>query len=122
MLLAPLPIEGADAPEEVVAHPSAPSYWHAWSPDGDMIVYTAQRPEVSEAYNLWAKRLSGGEEFRLSDSDGLDDGADFSPDGEWVYFNSTRTGAMRRSSLPAGWQPRRLLEWRRSLEWRRGGS
>jgi len=90
-----LPIEGSDTPREVVSHPSAPSYWHGWSPDGDMIVYTAQRPEVSPAYNLWAKRLSGGDEFRLTDSDGLDDGADFSPDGEWVYFNSTRSGAMQ---------------------------
>ncbi|NHK27937.1 TolB family protein [Parvularcula flava] len=90
-----LPIEGSDTPREVVSHPSAPSYWHGWSPDGDMIVYTAQRPEVSPAYNLWAKRLSGGAEFRLTDSDGLDDGADFSPDGEWVWFNSTRSGAMQ---------------------------
>lgn len=90
-----LPIEGSDAPELVVSHPTARSYWHAWHPDGDIIAYTAQRPDVSEAYNIWAKRLSGGDEWRVTDSDGLDDGADISPDGEWLYFNSTRTGAMQ---------------------------
>lgn len=90
-----LPIEGSDAPEAVVSHPAGRSYWHAWHPDGDIIAYTAQRPEVSEAYNIWAKRLSGGDEWRVTDSDGLDDGADFSPDGEWLYFNSTRSGAMQ---------------------------
>ncbi|GGD13404.1 TolB family protein [Aquisalinus flavus] len=101
-----LPIEGSDNPRAVVSHPSAPSYWHGWSPDGDMIVYTAQRPEVSPAYNLWAKRLSGGAEFRLTDSGGLDDGADFSPDGEWIYFNSTRSGAMQLWKVrPDGSEP-----------------
>ena len=101
-----LPIEGSDAPREVASHPSAPSYWHGWSPDGDMIVYTAQRPAVSPAYNLWAKRLSGGDEFRLTDSGGLDDGADFSPDGEWIYFNSTRSGAMQIWKIrPDGSEP-----------------
>ncbi len=90
-----LPIEGSDAPVLVAGHPDGRSYWHAWHPDGDLIAYTAQRPAVSQAYNIWAKRLSGGEEWRVTESDGLDDGADFSPDGEWLYFNSTRTGSMQ---------------------------
>ncbi|WP_370335013.1 TolB family protein [Parvularcula marina] len=101
-----LPIEGADEPREVVSHPTARSYWHAWSPDGEVIAYTAQRPEISDSYNIWAKRLDGGEEWRVTDSDGLDDGADFSPDGEWLYFNSTRTGAMQIWKVrPDGTEP-----------------
>ena len=89
-----LPISGSDNPELVASHPSASSYWHAWSPDGSTIAYTALRPEVSSSYNIWMKRLDGGEEWRLTDTDGLDDGADYSPDGEWVYYNSTRSGHM----------------------------
>ncbi|MCA8901724.1 MAG: TolB family protein [Hyphomonas sp.] len=90
-----LPIEGSDAPQLVVGHPDGRSYWHAWHPEGDIIAYTAQRPAVAPGYNIWAKRLSGGEEWRVTDAEVLDDGADFTPDGEWLYFNSTRTGAMQ---------------------------
>ncbi|PHR92583.1 MAG: hypothetical protein COA69_07030 [Robiginitomaculum sp.] len=90
-----LPIEGSDTPRLVMGHPDGRSYWHAWTPDGKTIAYTAQRPDISQAYNIWAKDLAGGEEWRVTDSDVLDDGADFSPDGQWLYFNSTRTGAMQ---------------------------
>ncbi|KAA9134045.1 hypothetical protein F3N42_00395 [Marinihelvus fidelis] len=90
-----LPITGSDNPELVVGHPTDRSYWHAWHPDGDLVGYTARRPEVSDVYDIWAKRLSGGDEFRLVGSDGLDDGAEFTPDGQWVYFNSSRSGQMK---------------------------
>ena len=36
-----------------------------------------------------------GAEIRLTDSPGLNDGPEFSPDGQWIYFNSTRTGLMQ---------------------------
>ena len=32
----------------------------------------------------------GGEEIRLTDAPGLNDGPEFSPDGQFIYFNSTR--------------------------------
>jgi Tol biopolymer transport system component len=34
------------------------------------------------------------QEVRLTDAAGLDDGPEFSYDGEWIYFNSHRTGRM----------------------------
>lgn len=91
-----LPIEGSDTPRLVKGHPDGRSYWHAWTPDGKVIAYTAQRPAVSQAYNIYATNLDGsGEEWRVTDADVLDDGADFSPDGKWLYFNSTRNGSMQ---------------------------
>ncbi len=33
----------------------------------------------------------GGEEMRLTTTMGLDDGPEYSPDGQWIYFNSLRT-------------------------------
>jgi Tol biopolymer transport system component len=38
---------------------------------------------------------AGGAETRLTTAEGLDDGPDYSPDGEWIYFNSERTGHMQ---------------------------
>ena len=37
----------------------------------------------------------GGEETRLTTAKGLDDGPDYSPDGQYIYFNSERTGRMQ---------------------------
>jgi Tol biopolymer transport system component len=38
--------------------------------------------------------VEGGEETRLTTTPGLDDGSEYSPDGQWIYFNSVRTGSM----------------------------
>jgi len=37
----------------------------------------------------------GGPERRLTTSPGLDDGPEFTPDGKWIYYNSTRSGRMQ---------------------------
>ena len=39
--------------------------------------------------------MAGGQETRLTTAKGLDDGPDYSPDGETIYFNSVRTGTMQ---------------------------
>lgn len=69
-----------------------PSYWHGWSPDGKTLVYCAQR---KGEYDIYSVPAGGGPERRLTTAPGLDDGPDFSPDGQWIYINSERTGLMR---------------------------
>ncbi|MGA6956957.1 MAG: hypothetical protein WBY73_17715, partial [Candidatus Acidiferrales bacterium] len=39
--------------------------------------------------------VTGGEETRLTTAKGLDDGPEYSPDGQYIYFNSVRTGIMQ---------------------------
>jgi Tol biopolymer transport system component len=90
-----LPIEGSSSPQMIASHPSHPSYWHAWTPDGRTIAYTATRPETDGDFEIFARDLAGGPERRLTDSPGVDDGPEYSPDGQWLYFNSTRSGAMQ---------------------------
>ncbi len=36
-----------------------------------------------------------GEETRLTDFKGLDDGPEYTPDGKYIYFNSVRSGSMQ---------------------------
>lgn len=69
-----------------------PSYWHGWSPDGRTLAYVGQREGEFDIYTM---PLHGGAELRLTSAPGLDDGPDYSPDGQWIYFNSVRTGSMR---------------------------
>jgi TolB protein len=68
-----------------------PSYWHGISPDGQALVYCAMR---NNNYDVYKINIDGGEETRLTDAEGLDDGPEYSYDGKWIYFNSHRTGRM----------------------------
>jgi Tol biopolymer transport system component len=84
-----VPIEGG-IPTRVTK--KGPSYWHGWSPDGKWLSYCAER---NGNYDVYKNRTIGGNEIRLTQSEGLDDGPEYSPDGKYIYFNSTRTGMMQ---------------------------
>jgi Tol biopolymer transport system component len=84
-----LPIEGG-TPREITRR--GPSYLHSWSPDGKWLIFTGDRDGNLDIYKI---PVEGGEEVRLTNSTGVDDGAEFTPDGAWIYFNSSRTGRMQ---------------------------
>ena len=88
-----LPIAGG-TPKKITTN--APSYWHGWSPDGSTLAFTGQRPDgATDNFDIYSISVSGGEEKRLTTAAGLDDGPEYSPDGQWIYFNSERTGTMQ---------------------------
>jgi len=72
--------------------PNAPSYWHGWSPDGKTLAYCAER---NGEYDIYTIPATGGNEQRLTNAKGLDDGPDYTVDGTYIYFNSVRTGKMK---------------------------
>ncbi|WP_343671169.1 hypothetical protein [Chitinophaga sp.] len=83
-----------------------PSFWHGWSPDGKTIAYCGERNGNFDIYTIG---IAGGQEKRLTQTDGLDDGPDYSPDGKYIYFNSYRTGHMQIWRMLAdGSQPEQL--------------
>lgn len=88
-----LPIAGSDAPREVVSDPKARSYWHGWSPDGKKLAYV-RVGTGDDSYDIWVKDLAGGPARPLIVGPGVDDGPEYSPNGKYLYFNSTRSGAM----------------------------
>lgn len=84
-----LPLKGGN-PRLIT--PNGPSYWHGWSPDDKTMAYCAERNGEFDVYTIPA---DGGEEKRLTTSQGLDDGPEYSPDGKFIYFNSVRSGQMK---------------------------
>lgn len=84
-----LPLAGG---KPTLVTPMAPSYLHGWSPDGKTLAYCAER---DDEYNVYVIPADGGNETRLTDAPGLDDGPEYSPDGRHIWFNSTRSGLMQ---------------------------
>ena len=84
-----VPVEGG-VPKRVTE--KGPSYLHGWSTDGKWLSYCAER---NGNYDVYKIPVNGGEEIRLTTSEGLDDGPEYSPDGKYIYFNSVRTGMMQ---------------------------
>jgi Tol biopolymer transport system component len=82
----------AEGGEPVQLTPLTPSYWHGISPDGKTMVYCAVR---NGNYDVYAMSSNGGEEIRLTTTEGLDDGPEYSPDGKYIYINSYRSGMMQ---------------------------
>jgi hypothetical protein len=72
--------------------PLTPSYLHGWSPDGKFLLYTGRRNGKFDIYRIPS---GGGEEIRLTESEGLNDGPEYTPNGKYIYFNSSRSGKMQ---------------------------
>lgn len=86
--------------------PRHPSYWHGISPDGQTLVYCAQRAGNWDVYSI---SINGGNESQLTTAQGLDDGPEYSYDGQYIYFNSHRTGRMHLYRMkPNGSQQEQL--------------
>jgi TolB protein len=81
-----VPLGGGD-PRMVTQSPS--SYFHSWSPDGKTIAFARPHPGGGD---FWSIPVDGGPETRLTTSIGISDDPDYSPDGQYIYFNSDRGG------------------------------
>jgi len=78
--------------------PMAPSYLHGWSPDGKTLAYCGERNGEFDIYTI---PVDGGEETRLTDAPGLNDGPEYDSTGEYIWFNSVRTGLMQAWRMKA---------------------
>lgn len=76
-----------------------PSYWHGWAPDSKSFAYCGIRDQIFDIYSMDIESCT---ETRLTHGEGRNDGPDYSPDGEWIYFNSSRTGRMQIWRVPVG--------------------
>ncbi len=86
-----LPMAGG-TPREVTPH--SPSFLHGWSPDGSTLAYCAFRDREMGG-DIYVIPAEGGDEVRLTEAKGLNDGPEYDPSGEYIWFNSVRTGLMQ---------------------------
>ncbi len=67
-------------------------YLHGISPDGRMLSYIGlvAHENGTATTNIFLIPAAGGADIQITDDEFADDGAELSPDGEWIYFNSER--------------------------------
>ncbi|MDQ0736263.1 TolB family protein [Arthrobacter agilis] len=66
-------------------------YLHGISPDGGTLVHIGcRRRQGRMSFDIYAVDVEDGATRRLTDSDRPHDGVEYSPDGQWLYFNSER--------------------------------
>ena len=87
-----------DGRQPELVTPLAPSYLHGITPDGKTLAYCAER---NGEYDIYTIPAEGGNETRLTKARGLNDGSEFDLKGEYIWFNSVRTGRMQAWRMKA---------------------
>jgi len=87
-----------DGREPVLVTPLAPSYLHGITPDGKHLAYCAER---NGEYDIYTIPTAGGNETQLTVARGLNDGPEYDCKGEYIWFNSVRTGRMQAWRMKA---------------------
>ncbi|MCU0356535.1 MAG: DUF5050 domain-containing protein [Cyclobacteriaceae bacterium] len=86
-----LPITGG---EPKLVTEKTPSYWHGWAPNNKEVVYVAQRE--NPWYDIYKISINGGPEIKLTNNTNYHvDGPEYSPDGKYIYYNSSESGTMQ---------------------------
>ncbi|MGW7682848.1 TolB family protein [Kribbella sp. NPDC054772] len=66
-------------------------YLHGVSPDGTTLAYIGlEWVGERRVTNVWTIPSGGGDDVQVTNDEFADDGSEYSPDGEWIYFNSER--------------------------------
>ncbi len=88
------PLQGGE-PRQVTK--LSPSFLHGWSPDQQELAYCAFREQQNGMQvDIYSIAASGDQpERRLTFGEGFNDGPEYAPDGQTIWFNSTRGGLMQ---------------------------
>ncbi len=88
-----IPMSGGQAR---LVTPESPSYLHGWSPDGKELAYCAFRTVGgSTEVDIYTIPADGSAPEKRLTQGGFNDGPEYSPDGRYIWFNSTRSGLMQ---------------------------
>jgi Tol biopolymer transport system component len=71
-----------------LTHDPGISEWPTWSPDGSLLAFASNR---SGNFEIYVRRVEGGQEVNVTDDKGEDFQPAFSPSGDSVAFVSTRS-------------------------------
>ena len=67
--------------------------------------------------DIYIKNIDGGDEVRLTTTEGLDDGPEYSRDGKYIWFNSVRSGLMQVWRMKADGSEQTQMTFLESNNW-----
>src|SRR6202007_2192227 len=70
-----------------LTHDSSISEWPSWSPDGSLLAFASNR---SGNFEIYVRRVEGGQEVNITNDPSQNIQPAFSPDGTSIAFVSTR--------------------------------
>jgi serine/threonine protein kinase len=90
-----------------LTHESGLTEWPTWSPDGSLIAFSSNR---SGDFEIYVRRIEGGQEVNITNDPGQDIQPAFSPDGASIAFVSTRASrtGLIKTAPPTGFEFRTL--------------
>ncbi len=107
--------KGDSLPRKITKNGVGNSYLHGISPDNQTLLFTGWR---NNKFDLYAIDVHTQKETQLTDTEGLDDGSEYAPDGKSIYFNSNRTGAMQLWHMDSdGSNPKQLTFDKNYNDW-----
>jgi Tol biopolymer transport system component len=87
-----LPLAGGTPRRVSNTHPERHHYYlHGTSPDGSLLVYTGVETRNGNRWgyvNIYTIPAAGGPDVQLTDVLVPNDGPEYTPDGQWIWFNS----------------------------------
>jgi TolB protein len=87
-----VPIAGGDIRRVSNEHDGFTYYLHGVSPDDTLLAYIGMQRHADGTVttNVFTIPTAGGADVQLTDDAFPDDGSEFGPGGQWIYFNSER--------------------------------
>jgi hypothetical protein len=67
-------------------------FLHGVSPDGRTLAYVGIAEKDWSTAGLWTIGADGTDDARLTAPGGIDDGPEYTPAGDWIFFNTERFG------------------------------
>jgi len=90
-------LPAAGGPPAMV-QPKLSGYVHAWTADGQSLLYVADR---GGPLRIFRRPAGGGDEVPLLAHQGFSDGPDATRDGQWIYYTSDKSGKVKVWRIPA---------------------
>jgi eukaryotic-like serine/threonine-protein kinase len=88
-----------------LTHEAGLSEWPTWSPDGTLLAFASNR---SGNFEVYVRRIEGGQDVNITNDPGQDIQPAFSPDGTAIAFVSTRVSrtGLIKTAPPSGFDYR----------------
>ena len=88
-------------PVQLTSFRGASVIFPRWSPDGGHIAF-ASDAEGDGEFHIWVTSANGGKPRRMTTDPANDGNPSWSRDGQWIYFDSHRTGEQQVWKIPDG--------------------